>query len=204
MKLISSILLLNIVNCMYFYLEPGTKKCIKEEIHKDVVVTGEYEITESPNHKVDLKVTDSKEHILYNKEEAEKGKFAFTTDDQDMFEICFVSNKEGNGFSRDAKAHEIKIDVKKGIEAKNYDEQAKTEKLKPLEVELRRLEDLSDSIINDFQYMKQREEEMRDTNESTNSRVLYFSIFSMCCLVGLATWQVLYLRKFFKSKKLID
>ena len=56
----------------------------------------------------------------------------------------------------------------------------------------------------DFQYMKQREEEMRDTNESTNSRVLYFSIFSMCCLIGLATWQVLYLRKFFKSKKLID
>jgi len=189
---------------MYFYLEPGTKKCIKEEIHKDVVVTGEYEITESPLHKVDLKVTDSKEHILYNKEEAEKGKFAFTTDDQDMFEICFISSKQGNGFSRDSKAHEIKIDVKKGIEAKNYDEQAKTEKLKPLEVELRRLEDLSDSIVNDFQYMKQREEEMRSTNESTNSRVLYFSIFSMLCLVCLATWQVLYLRKFFKSKKLIE
>ena len=34
------------------------------------------------------------------------------------------------------------------------------------------------------------QEEMRDTNESTNSRVLYFSIFSMCCLLGLATWQV--------------
>jgi len=76
--------------------------------------------------------------------------------------------------------------------------------LKPLEIELRRLEDLSDSIVNDFQYMKQREEEMRSTNESTNSRVLYFSVFSMLCLVGLATWQVLYLRKFFKSKKLIE
>ena len=46
--------------------------------------------------------------------------------------------------------------------------------------------------------------QMRDTNESTNSRVLYFSIFSMCCLLGLATWQVLYLRKYFKSKKLIE
>ena len=34
------------------------------------------------------------------------------------------------------------------------------------------------------------QEEMRDTNESTNSRVLYFSVFSMCCLLGLATWQV--------------
>ncbi|XP_067834982.1 transmembrane emp24 domain-containing protein 10-like [Heptranchias perlo] len=81
---------------------------------------------------------------------------------------------------------------------------AKAEKLKPLEVELRRLEDLSESIVNDFADMKQREEEMRDTNESTSARVLYFSIFSMCCLVGLATWQVFYLRRFFKAKKLIE
>ncbi|KAL0602002.1 LOW QUALITY PROTEIN: Transmembrane emp24 domain-containing protein 10 [Plecturocebus cupreus] len=81
---------------------------------------------------------------------------------------------------------------------------AKVEKLKPLEVELRRLEDLSESIVNDFAYMKKREEEMRDTNESTNTRVLYFSIFSMFCLIGLATWQVFYLRRFFKAKKLID
>lgn len=36
--------------------------------------------------------------------------------------------------------------------------------MKPLEVELRRLEDLSESIVNDFAYMKKREEEMRDTN----------------------------------------
>lgn len=48
---------------------------------------------------------------------------------------------------------------------------AKVEKLKPLEVELRRLEDLSESIVNDFAYMKKREEEMRDTNgERTSTR----------------------------------
>ena len=43
------------------------------------------------------------------------------------------------------------------------------------------------------------QEEMRDTNESTNSRVLYFSIFSMCCLLGLATWQVSYYCHYFIS-----
>ncbi|CAF4055300.1 unnamed protein product, partial [Rotaria sordida] len=42
---------------------------------------------------------------------------------------------------------------------------------------LSRLEDLSAAIVSDFAYMKQREEEMRDTNESTNNKVLYFSIF---------------------------
>lgn len=40
----------------------------------------------------------------------------------------------------------------------------KAEKLKPLEIELRKLEDLSESIVKDFAYMRSREEEMRDTN----------------------------------------
>jgi len=36
-------------------------------------------------------VTDSKGHVLYNKDDATKGKFAFTTEEYDMFEICFES-----------------------------------------------------------------------------------------------------------------
>uniref|UniRef100_A0A8C5J6V9 Transmembrane p24 trafficking protein 10 n=1 Tax=Junco hyemalis TaxID=40217 RepID=A0A8C5J6V9_JUNHY len=149
-----------------------------------------------------LKITDSAGHILYAKEDASKGKFAFTTEDYDMFEACFESKLPvGTGRMPDQL---VTLDMKHGVEAKNYEEIAKVEKLKPLEVELRRLEDLSESIVNDFAYMKKREEEMRDTNESTNTRVLYFSIFSMCCLIGLATWQVFYLRRFFKAKKLIE
>lgn len=42
---------------MYFHMPPGHKKCIKEEIHKDVVVTGEFEAKESPGHKVSFKVS---------------------------------------------------------------------------------------------------------------------------------------------------
>lgn len=119
---------------------------------------------------------------------------------------------------------EIFINMKHGVEAKNYDDLAKAEKLKPLEIELRRLEDLSESIVTDFKYMREREEEMRTTNgaflsltkihmlmkrfvrltESTNSRVMWLTVFSLCCLLGLATWQVFYLRRYFKSKKLID
>ncbi|KAL1425627.1 hypothetical protein MTO96_019050 [Rhipicephalus appendiculatus] len=99
---------------------------------------------------------------------------------------------------------EVQLTLKHGAEAKNYQGLAEVGKLKPLEMKLQQLEDLSEAVVKDFAYMRQREEEMRDTNESTNSRVLYFSIFSMCCLLGLATWQVLYLRRFFKAKKLIE
>ena len=32
------------LQALMFHLEPNTKKCLKEEIHKDVLVKGEYEV----------------------------------------------------------------------------------------------------------------------------------------------------------------
>jgi len=186
---------------LMFHLEPNSRKCLKEEITKGVLVSGEYDIQKQHGQTVDLVVVDNNGHHFYNKENAEAGKFAFTTDGYNVYELCVISRVPPN--VRGLK-HEVSLSVKHGSEAKSYDELAKANKLAPLEVELKRLEDLSLNIVQDFAYMRTREEEMRDTNESTNSRVLYFSIFSMLCLLGLATWQVLYLRKFFKSKKLIE
>lgn len=194
-------ILLNYVDSLRFLLPVNGKKCFKEEVHKDVLVNGEFELTDAPEQSTHLTVLDSKKHILYNKEDATKGKYSFTLDEFDTYEVCFESKMVAGGQGPD---REVMIDSKHGVEAKNYADIAKAEKLKPLEVELKRLEDLSESIVNDFAYMRAREEEMRDTNESTHTRVLYFSIFSMCCLLGLATWQVIYLRRFFKAKKLIE
>lgn len=41
---------------LQFHLPAGQQKCLKEEIHKDVLVTGEYLITEVPDQKASLKV----------------------------------------------------------------------------------------------------------------------------------------------------
>ncbi|XP_067008642.1 transmembrane emp24 domain-containing protein bai isoform X2 [Anabrus simplex] len=182
-------------------LEPNTQKCLKEELQSDVLVTGDYEVSDVPGQKVDYIVRDSKGHILSQKDDISKGKFSFVTETFDTFEVCFISRVPPH---QRGVSHEVSLVTKRGVEAKNYEGLGEAAKLKPLEVELKRLEDLSDAIVQDFSQMRKREEEMRDTNESTNSRVLYFSIFSMCCLLGLATWQVMYLRSFFKAKKLIE
>lgn len=47
---------------------------------------------------------------------------------------------------------------------KNPFQLGEAQKLKPLEIDLTRLEDLSESIVLDFVYMRKQEEEMRDTN----------------------------------------
>jgi hypothetical protein len=50
---------------------------------------------------------------------------------------------------------------------------AKKENLKPLELELRRLEDLVVSIHDNMEYMKTREEAMRNTNGRTCDFALF-------------------------------
>ena len=47
---------LNVAESLMFRLQPSAKKCLREEIHKDVLVSGDYEITEAPGQTVDLAV----------------------------------------------------------------------------------------------------------------------------------------------------
>ena len=46
---------------------------------------------------VNMMVTDTSGHHLVNRENVEKeGRFAFTTDKDDIFEICFISRVPSN------------------------------------------------------------------------------------------------------------
>ena len=52
---------------------------------------------------------------------------------------------------------QVFLATKHGVEAKNYENLGDAAKLKPLEVELKRLEDMSESIVQDFAFMRRRE-----------------------------------------------
>ena len=53
-------------------------------------------------------------------------------------------------------------------------------------------------IVNEMDYLRTREQKLRDTNESTNERVKWFAFGTMGMLVGLGAWQVVYLRAYFR------
>ena len=107
-------------------------------------------------------VTDTSGHHLVNRENVEKeGRFAFTTDKDDIFEICFISRVPSN---MRGTRQEVSLATKHGVEAKNYENLGDAAKLKPLEVELKRLEDMSESIVQDFAFMRRREVRSYDLN----------------------------------------
>jgi hypothetical protein len=78
------------------------------------------------------------------------------------------------------------------------------ESLSGLEVEMRKLEGVVKEIVDELNYLKRREARMRDTNESTNERVWWFSVLTIATLISLGIWQILYLRSYFRRKHLID
>lgn len=53
-------------------------------------------------------------------------------------------------------------------------------------------------IVEEMEYLRTREQKLRDTNESTNERVKWFAFGTMGMLVGLGAWQVVYLRAYFR------
>ena len=90
-----------------------------------------------------------------------------------------------------------------GADAKDWSAVQATEKLKPVEMEMRRIEEMLGETVAEMDYLRQREQRLRDTNESTNTRVKWFGIGTTMLLVALWVWQIMYLRAYFRSKHLI-
>lgn len=97
----------------------------------------------------------------------------------------------------------VELDIDIGADAKDWSAVQAGEKLKPIEVELRKVADNAVEIVEELDYLRQREMALRDTNESTNERVKFFALGTMGMLVGLGIWQIIYLRAYFRSKHLI-
>lgn len=192
------------VEAIRFELQANTKKCLKEEMRKDLLVVGEYDISALPGTTIDFQILDSKGHTALIRDNInEPGKFAVTSDKDDEYEFCFSYSSSPNTAHHLA-PREVFLNVKVGIEARSYEAGPNDDKMTELDQSLTRTQDVTNSIIDDLAYLKKRESEMRDTNESTSRRVFYQSIISVIILIVLATWQILYLRRFFKARKLID
>ncbi|KAK2768612.1 vesicle coat component [Arachnomyces sp. PD_36] len=98
---------------------------------------------------------------------------------------------------------EVELDIDIGADARDWSAIQAQEKLKPVETDLRRIEEMVSEIVTELEYMRAREQKLRDTNESTNERVKWFAFGTMGMLAGLGAWQVVYLRAYFRSKHLI-
>ncbi|SCV01107.1 LAME_0G14092g1_1 [Lachancea meyersii CBS 8951] len=177
--------------------------CIRDFVSEGqlVVVDIKTDGTVGDGQKLNLVVRDSVGHEYRRmKDIAGPVKVAFTASSSAAFDVCLENHLQSRGR---ALARNVEVDIESGSQARDWNKFQSLEKLKPVEVELRRIEELTDEIVDELTYLKAREERLRDTNESTNRRVRNFSVLMICVLVSLGAWQINYLRNYFKAKHII-
>lgn len=101
-----------------------------------------------------VQIVSPSNKVEFSNKDAATGKFAFTGDEEGSHRVCF--NNVGGVKRR------VEFDFLAGNEAKDYAELAKKEHLKPIELELKKLEDRVAGIAEEMSYQREREEEHRN------------------------------------------
>lgn len=66
-------------------------KAVVIKCFKNYLFNREYEVNAAPGQIVDYEVKDTKGHTLSKKEDISRGKFSFTSEVFDVYELCFKS-----------------------------------------------------------------------------------------------------------------
>ncbi|MDI1485557.1 MAG: vesicle coat component [Ramalina farinacea] len=181
------------------------ERCIRNFAGKDtlVLVTAIVDGMKGDGQVVNMHIKDALQNEYgHPRDLVGENRMAFTTHADAHFDVCFENALVAQHAVISPSRH-IELDIDIGADARDWSAIQAAEKLKPAEMELRRIEELVQEVVGEMDYLRTREQKLRDTNESTNERVKWFAFGTMGMLVGLGGWQVVYLRAYFRSKHLI-
>jgi hypothetical protein len=209
-----SFLLLSIISLtsgLYFHIGETEKKCFIEEIPDETMVVGNYKVEifhpqtndfiPTPSGLgVHVNVLDPQFKTIMSRTYAAEGRYTFTSHSAGEHTICLHSNSTawfGGGQLR------VHLDIQVGEHANDYQQIAAKDKLTELQLRVRQLLDQVEQITKEQNYQRYREERFRQTSESTNQRVLWWSIAQTLILLVTGFWQMRHLKSFFEAKKLV-
>jgi len=195
---------LALCQCFKFDVPTGLKKCINEEYSGGILVKGRYSSPQEEQSHVTLEVTisDSGGAELHSSHD-NHGTFAFTTDGGGVYMLCFHHNPGPGERLHYSYNRRVTVDLESGVDTTDFVKIAREEHLSKMEVDALKIQRNLEEVVRDLDYFKKREERHRDTSESTNARVLWFSLGSMGVIACLGVWQLVTLRRFFAQKKLL-
>lgn len=129
---------------------------ISEDVLTGEVLIGDYTINPSSDGRTTVTVYDGAGAVVYNRQVGGEGKFAHTAAKPGEYKMCFT-NTESNT------PKTVNLAISSGKEKKL----AEKSNLKPLEMELKRLEESIIQIHQEMSILQAREIQMREINGET-------------------------------------
>ncbi|XP_050396748.1 transmembrane emp24 domain-containing protein eca isoform X2 [Patella vulgata] len=210
-SLFSLIILISNTSGLYFHIGETQKKCFIEEIPDETMVVGKYKVQafdpsvkdympSAPGIGMLVEVRDPEDKIIMSRTYAAEGRFTFTSHSAGEHVVCLHSNSTAWFSAGQLRVH---LDIQVGEHAVDYQQIQAKDKLSELQLRVRQLLDQVEQITKEQNYQRYREERFRQTSESTNQRVLWWSIVQTVILLVTGFWQMRHLKSFFEAKKLV-
>ena len=125
------------------------------------------------------KITGPGDVVEFSQADTTGSKFSFTAGSEGSHKLCFLN---GGGQKRT-----VEFEWASGAAAIDYGDVAKVEQLKPLELEMRKLEDRLTAVRKEMQFQREREEAHRDTVSFFAQHCLAATLLSIFCTSLLLT-----------------
>jgi len=214
MRLTEALLLLLVVQqvCSFsFTVEPRERMCFFDEVKAGDDITIMFQVVSGGVRDIDVKVTSPSDMVVWTQNRQTEGRTTFITETNGRFTTCF-----DNTFSSMSSKVIVFQALSGGRHRIVQDAAPKVvpglEPVKQKDVELRNsaigrtindFAGLVGELQNDLEAMKMREQVHRNTNESTNERVMFWALFEMLMLLAMSLGQIFYMRRLFEVKRVI-
>ncbi|KAF8165022.1 emp24/gp25L/p24 family/GOLD-domain-containing protein [Crassisporium funariophilum] len=172
-------------------VQAGKKECFFEDLHVHDKMTVTYQVGDGGHLDIDFWLADPTGKVLGKQIRQSTGTLAVTAEKDGRHEYCF-----SNLMSAIADKM-VSFNVHGVIYVSGDDVVA------PIEREIRTLAAGLVSVKDEQEYIVVREKTHRNTAESTNSRVKWWSVLQTIVLFSVVAWQVYYLKSFFEVKRVI-
>ncbi|CDH57757.1 supernatant protein factor c-terminal domain-containing protein [Lichtheimia corymbifera JMRC:FSU:9682] len=168
-------------------------QCFYEDLTVGDKMTVTFQVGEGGNLDIDFWVSDPQDHIMKSASRESSGVHVIEASIAGKHTYCF-----GNQMSS-VTAKSVSFNVHDMQKIKS----TATEKIDPLEREIRELADSIHGIKAEQEYIVLRERQHRNTAESTNARVKWWSLGQLALLAAVCFLQVVYLKRFFEVKRVV-
>ncbi|RQM05541.1 hypothetical protein DH86_00001572, partial [Scytalidium sp. 3C] len=201
---------------LYFYIDDARPKCFFEELPRDTLVVGHYSaevyndqrrVWEKPDSlQIQITVDEvfDNDHRVVNQRGPASGRFTFTAADSGDHRICVTpSSNQGSGWlSGGLPQGGVKLSLDLAIGETSEIESADKGKIEDIVKKVKDLNARLNDIRREQVFQREREAEFRDQSESTNSRVVKWTLMQLFVLAITCAWQLSHLRSFFIKQKL--
>ncbi|GAN03151.1 copii-coated vesicle protein [Mucor ambiguus] len=190
---LAMVCLLKTILAMSIDIQPHENECFYEELEKGDKLSVTFQVGQGGNLDIDFWISDPDDNVLVSTTKKTQSSKSVTANTAGRYTYCF-SNKISTVSAKSVNFN-ANINLKNEVNENNEEDPLKNE-----------IEELADSILAvkaEQEYIVARERRHRDTAESTNTRVKWWSVAQIALLIVVCFWQVHYLKHFFEVKRAV-